>query len=66
MIARALAGRPRLVVIDGLIDALPPVERGDVLQAIRSAVAPCTLVVTTNDDAVVALCERQLELNGLS
>ena len=66
MIARALAGRPKLVVIDGLIDALPPVERADVLQAARAVVAPCTIVVTTNDDAVSSLCDRQLELNGLS
>jgi putative ABC transport system ATP-binding protein len=65
MLARSIAARPRLVVIDSLLDDLPPSERADVLRAMRQVTSPCTFVVTTNDQNVAAVCDRQLEIDAL-
>ena len=64
MLARAIAAHPRLVVIDGLIDALPPAERVEVFNSMRQACSPCTFVVSTNDLKFAAACDRQFEVEG--
>lgn len=64
MLARAIAARPRMVVIDGLLDALPPSERVEVRQAMAEVTSPCTLVIATNDAGLAASCHRRLEVEG--
>ena len=64
MLARAIAARPRMVVVDGLLDALPPSERVEVWNAMREVTSPCTFVVATNDLGLAAACNRRLELEG--
>ena len=64
MLARAIAARPRMVVIDGLLDALPPTERVEVWQSVRQCCSPCTFVVSTNDANLAAACDRQFEIEG--
>ena len=64
MLARAIAARPRMVVIDGLMDCLPPAERIDCFNAMRQTCLPCTFVVSTNDAKFAAACDRQFELEG--
>lgn len=62
MLARAAAARPRMIVVDGLLDELPPTERVEVLNALRQSCSPCTFVVSTNDTNVAAACDRQFEV----
>ena len=64
MLARAIAARPRMVVVDGLLDALPPSERVEVWKAIREVCSPCTFALSTNDDNLAAACDRQFEVEG--
>ena len=64
MLARAIAARPRMVVIDGLLDALPPSERVEVWHAMREVTTPCTFVIATNDAGVAAASHRRLEIEG--
>ena len=64
MLARGIAARPRMIVIDGLLDALPPTERVEVLKAMRKVCSPCTFVVATNDLGVATACDRRFEVDG--
>lgn len=64
MLARAIAARPRMIVIDGLLDELPPSERLEAWEAMRELCSPCTFVVSTNDTGLAAACDRQFEVEG--
>jgi len=64
MLALAIAARPRMVVIDGLLDNLPPTERVEVLKSMRESCSPCTFVMSTGDDNIVSACDRQFEVEG--
>ena len=64
MLARAIAARPKLLVVDGTLDDLPPAERVEVLATMRKATTPCTFVVSTNDVNIAKACDRQLEVDG--
>lgn len=57
-IARAIAGRPRLLLIDGLLDELDAKDRQAVWATIAASGAPWTLVVATNQQEVAALCDE--------
>lgn len=62
-LARAIASRPRLLVIDRLLDELPPSERLGVWQAIQGAVSPSTIVLGTNDSSLQSSSDVQLEIH---
>lgn len=47
MVARALVTKPRLLVIDGLLDGIPEDERDTLLAPLMSADAPWTLIILT-------------------
>lgn len=64
MLARALTARPRLVVIDGLLDAVPPAERSALLQPFLADDAPWTLIVLTEADDVAALLPHRFDLGA--
>lgn len=64
MLARAIAARPRLVVVDGLLDELPEPERIEVWSSMQQACSPCTFVVSTNDVNLASACDRQYEVEG--
>jgi len=65
-IARAIAGRPALLVLDGILDEMDEDARGRVGRALFAANAPWTLLVLTSTPAVAALCERVVVLPGAS
>lgn len=52
-LARALAGRPRLLLIDGALDALPDAARARVVEALATR-GPLSVVVSTERADVVA------------
>jgi len=57
-VARALAAQPALLVLDGVIDALPEAERVPIMDALNEG---RTLVVLTHERSVVAGCDRCIE-----
>jgi len=55
MVARALVASPRLLVVDGLLDAIPEDERHRLLSPLMRPDAPWTLLVFTEEPSVAAL-----------
>jgi len=60
-IARAIAGRPRLLLIDGLLDGLDVHKCPQLLDAIFNRNAPWTLVVVTARDDIRNRCDKTVE-----
>jgi putative ABC transport system ATP-binding protein len=62
MIARALAARPRLLVIDGLLDGIPTSELEVVWEEIKRIGAPSTIVVATQSPSLALHCDQTFEI----
>ena len=62
MIARAIVGRPRLLLIDGTLDRLSDKTQREVLDHISGESRPWTLVVATGRSAVKAAMNQVLDL----
>ena len=60
VLARAILMKPKLLVVDGLLDDLASEDRRAIWQKIAAEDAPWTLVVTTNRQDVAELCEIQI------
>lgn len=58
-LARAIAARPGLLVLDGVLDFLPEDERGLLLRAVSRGT---TVVVLTHEQAVSEICMEAVEL----
>lgn len=63
-LARALASKPRLVLVDGLLDGLDAATQKLALDALLPEDRTFTLVIASNDDAVRARCDRTLTLRA--
>jgi putative ABC transport system ATP-binding protein len=62
LLARALVQRPRLLLLDDLLDALDKKSVHEVLPVIFDKKLPWTIVVATRDPAIAALCDRTVAL----
>jgi putative ABC transport system ATP-binding protein len=62
VLARALAGRPRLLLVDGALDVLDGAARAAVLDALCDPSAPWTLLISTQREDVAARCGRAVRL----
>lgn len=62
MLARALAGQPRLLLIDGTLDALPDGTIEGLLARIREHAKHCSLLVATSRLAIAQACDRCVTL----
>jgi len=62
MLARAIAGRPRLLVLDGLLDPLPDAERDHLLHVLTDDAYDWTLIVTTGQRQIADCFQRQILL----
>lgn len=59
VVARAIAGRPSLLVVDGALDGITdPVIRDVICETLFSPAAPWTLVCVSNDAGLLARCQR--------
>lgn len=56
MIARAIVAKPRLLLIDGLLDFLPPTMRERIWSRIAEPSKPWTIVTVTHDDTIIRSC----------
>ena len=57
-IARAIVGRPRLLILDGVLDGLDLRDCPDLMPRLFDRAAPWTLLVASADSAIVGLCDR--------
>jgi ABC-type bacteriocin/lantibiotic exporter with double-glycine peptidase domain len=62
LVARAIAGDPRLLVVEDLLDQLSEPRRSRVLDALFARDGRWTLVVVSNSDDVRRRCDRVLHL----
>ncbi len=62
MLARAVVGRPGLLMIDGILDAFPDNEAEELLRMLGDKRMPWTLLLVTNRAALVDLCDRTIEI----
>jgi ABC-type multidrug transport system fused ATPase/permease subunit len=60
-IARALAGKPRLLLINGLLDGLAVDECPELLEALFDRTAAWSLVVVTARDDIKDRCDTKVE-----
>lgn len=64
-IAQAIAGRPKLLLLDGVLDELPPDVFDQVWQALAAPQAPWTLLIVTNREQIASRCSMRLDLDPL-
>lgn len=66
MLARAIAGHPRLLLIDTTLDCLPDSVIDQLLDDLRAALPKCTQMISTGRGQVVAACKQRLsiDING--
>ena len=65
MVARAIVGQPRLLVVDGVLDQIDySEEREHLMQLLFAADAPWTLVCITDEPDLLARCSRVVTLHG--
>lgn len=62
-IARAVAARPRLMVLDEVLDGLAPEAREQAWQAVAAPHGPWTLLVLTHQEEVAARCQEVWHLH---
>jgi putative ABC transport system ATP-binding protein len=62
LLARAIAGRPALLILDGILDEMDDAALRRIVPVLYAVDAPWTLLVLTASPKVAALCGRVLEL----
>jgi ABC-type bacteriocin/lantibiotic exporter with double-glycine peptidase domain len=63
IIARAIVGRPRLLLLDEVLDGLEPTALESLAEILFHPSRPWTLVVASHDPDVIQRCERQIRLS---
>lgn len=63
MLARALVSRPRLLVIDGLLDAFPDDDLPSLTDALTASHADATLLIISGRRDVLNRCDRQIDVS---
>ena len=64
LLARAIVRRPRVLLIDGLLDGIDSVSRDAVARGVLAAAAPWAVVLATHDAAVAELATRTCALSA--
>ena len=63
-LARALVGRPRMILIDRVLDGLEPTVLDQVARPLFPGHRPWTLVIATHDPEVAKRCDRAVNLGS--
>ncbi len=66
MLARALVARPRLLLIDGLLDSLSDDDSERLLNELKNSRAACTVLIATGRRAIAEQCDRNIDLTTSS
>ena len=64
LLARALVQRPRLLLIDKLLDGLDPASFNELSAAILDPALSWTVVITTRDPVVIQKCDQVVDLSA--
>ncbi len=64
VLARAIATRPRLLLIDGVLDRLPPKIRSRIWDRLSDRAQPWTIVLTTHVPEILAQCDGYTDLHS--
>lgn len=64
MLARALVARPRLLLIDGLLDSLADADAERLLHELKSHRNDCTVLIATGRQAIAKQCDRTWSLGS--
>lgn len=62
MLARAIVGRPKLLILDEALDGVDDDARTKITRAIFGPSARWTVLLTTHSSEVAALCDRKLQI----
>jgi len=62
ILARAIASRPRLLLVDGLLDELNDDQRDEIWTMLTDPGAPWTLLVSTSLQDIASRCENQVSV----
>jgi ABC-type multidrug transport system fused ATPase/permease subunit len=62
MIARAIVGRPRLLVIDSTMDGLPDDDIRELMRRLTADKMPWTLLIVSARTAVMESCDRVFDI----
>jgi len=62
MLARSIATRPRLLLIDGTLDRLPPKMRMRIWANLSNRKQPWTLIIASHDHDIIELCDGYKDL----
>jgi len=65
-IARAVVGRPGLLLIDGVLDALPDQELELVLDFLLAPEQPWTIIIATGRESIARRCMNRIDLKSQS
>ncbi len=63
VLARALAGRPRLLIIDSLLDSFSDDDGLDLLRSLTEPDNGCTIILFSGRQRLLSACDRTLQLN---
>ena len=64
MLARAVAGRPGLLLVDGVLDTLPDEEAEELMGTLCDPRQPWTLLIVTSRTSLHEHCQRVVELRA--
>ncbi len=62
MLARAIVARPRVLLIDAVLESLPPAERWEIWEKLSAKSQPWTLIIGTYDERILASCDQTVTL----
>lgn len=62
MLARAIAGRPRLMLVDSILDQLSEPQLRRAFDALSTNDRSMTVILVTSRDSLLGLCERSIPL----
>lgn len=66
LLARAIVGQPRLLLLDGILDGLASPLREYLTKLVTSREKPWSLLLITNDHSIAGLCDREIAMGDTS
>lgn len=64
MIAQAIAARPKLLLIQDLLDHLSTADQEELMEFLNSQKATCTIILTTGNTSIANRCDDQIHLEA--
>ena len=65
ILAQAIVGQPRLLLVDGLLDGLPDADAVSMTRWLCDAQRPWKLLLVTGRQDLAAICKRQVDMASL-